>query len=104
MRTKKFIGEQTAPRANKKPARAQSRAAKAEETAEASKVTVAADPVFDRRLARHYDELKWLYCELYHGDLNAFDYFVNMLRRSWEMCIRDSPWTPRRRPSRKARM
>ena len=83
MRTKKSIGEQTAPRANKKPARAQNRAAKAEETAEASKVTVAADPVFDRRLARHYDELKWLYCELYHGDLNAFDYFVNMLRRSW---------------------
>ena len=40
--------------------------------------------VFDRRLARHYDELKWLYCELYHGDLAAFDYFISMLRRSWD--------------------
>lgn len=40
--------------------------------------------VFERRLARHYDELKWLYCELYHGDLGAFDYFTQMLRRSWE--------------------
>src|SRR5699024_11374564 len=25
--------------------------------------------VFERRLARHYDELKWLYCELYHNDM-----------------------------------
>ena len=23
---------------------------------------------FETRLARHYDELKWLYCELYHDD------------------------------------
>ena len=41
------------------------------------------DALFERRLARHYDELKWLYCELYHGDIAAFDYFVGMLRRSW---------------------
>ena len=41
------------------------------------------DALFERRLARHYDELKWLYCELYHGDIAAFDYFVSMLRRSW---------------------
>ena len=41
------------------------------------------DAVFDRRLARHYDELKWLYCELYHGDMQAFDYFIGMLRRCW---------------------
>ena len=27
------------------------------------------DALFERRLARHYDELKWLYCELYHGDI-----------------------------------
>lgn len=38
--------------------------------------------VFDRRLARHYDELKWLYQELYH-DERAFDYFADMLRRCW---------------------
>ncbi|WP_294518454.1 alpha-amylase family protein [uncultured Pseudoflavonifractor sp.] len=41
------------------------------------------DAVFERRLARRQDELKWLYCELYHGDLAAYDYFVSMLRRSW---------------------
>ena len=41
------------------------------------------DAAFERRLARHYDELKWLYCELYHGDMQAFDYCVDMLRRAW---------------------
>ena len=39
---------------------------------------------FDRRLARHYDELKWLYCELYHNDTQAFEYFLDMLRRCWK--------------------
>ncbi|MEY8318163.1 alpha-amylase family protein [Oscillospiraceae bacterium 50-58] len=39
--------------------------------------------VFDGRLARHYDELKWLYCELYH-DEEAFQYFLNMLRLCWD--------------------
>ncbi len=38
---------------------------------------------FETRLARHYDELKWLYCELYHDD-EAFASFVQMLRRSWQ--------------------
>ena len=38
---------------------------------------------FEKRLARHRDELKWLYCELYR-DEQAFDYFVSMLRRCWE--------------------
>ncbi len=37
---------------------------------------------FDGRLARHYDELKWLYCELYR-DETAFAGFVEMLRRCW---------------------
>ena len=41
------------------------------------------DAAFERRLARHYDELKWLYCELYHGDMQAFDYCISMLRRAW---------------------
>ena len=40
--------------------------------------------VFDKRLATHYDELKWLYHELYHGDERAFDYFCGMLRESYE--------------------
>ena len=39
--------------------------------------------IFDQRLARHYDELKWLYCELYRDEA-AFSDFVEMLRRSWE--------------------
>nr|WP_325293525.1 amylosucrase [uncultured Oscillibacter sp.] len=38
--------------------------------------------IFDRRLARHMDELKWLYCELYRDEA-AFGDFVEMLRRSW---------------------
>ena len=42
------------------------------------------DGTFDRRLARHYDEMKWLYCELYHGDEAAFDYFTGMLRRCYD--------------------
>ncbi len=41
-------------------------------------------PEFLRRFERHQDELKWLYCELYHGDLHAYDYFVSMLYRAWE--------------------
>ena len=44
----------------------------------------AGQDAFDRRLARHYDELKWLYCELYHNDTQALDYFLGMLRRCWE--------------------
>lgn len=40
--------------------------------------------LFDQRLARYYDELKWLYCELCNGDTAAFDYFLNMLRRCWD--------------------
>ena len=39
---------------------------------------------FACRFRRHEDELKWLYCELYHGDLKAFDYFTDMLYRTWE--------------------
>ena len=41
------------------------------------------DAVFAARFARHEDELKWLYCELYHGDMQAYDYFVGMLHRAW---------------------
>lgn len=37
------------------------------------------DQIFQKRLARHYDELKWLYFELYHSDEQAFDYFLCML-------------------------
>ena len=37
------------------------------------------DPAFAERMAVHYDELKWLYAELYHNDQQAFDYFCSML-------------------------
>lgn len=38
------------------------------------------EEVFDQRLARYYDELKWLYCELYNNDTQAFDYFMKGLK------------------------
>ena len=38
---------------------------------------------FVSRLNQRYDELKWLYCELYHNDMMAFHYFVDMLRRAY---------------------
>ena len=44
---------------------------------------MAKQTAFDRRLARYGDELKWLYCELYHGDTEAYEAFLQMLRRSW---------------------
>ena len=34
---------------------------------------------FKERLSAHYDELKWLYFELYYSDKKAFDYFCGML-------------------------
>ena len=39
---------------------------------------------FASRFRRHEDELKWLYCELYHNDEKAYDYFTDMLYRTWE--------------------
>ncbi len=39
---------------------------------------------FAVRFARHEDELKWLYMELYHGDQKAWEYFTGMLYRMWE--------------------
>ena len=39
--------------------------------------------VFATRLNPCYEELKWLYCELYHNDRGAFDYFVQMLKAQW---------------------
>lgn len=38
---------------------------------------------FERRLARHYDELRWLYCELYQNDVPAFDALLDVLRQSY---------------------
>ncbi|MBR4586960.1 MAG: alpha-amylase family protein [Lachnospiraceae bacterium] len=37
------------------------------------------DKTFEERFEKHYDELKWLYAELYNNDMQAFEYFCNML-------------------------
>ena len=42
------------------------------------------EPQFKERLSKNYDEMKWLYCELYNGDENAFNYFVQMLHKAYE--------------------
>ena len=39
--------------------------------------------IFEQRLSRHYDELKWLYMELYR-DEETFGRFLAMLERSWK--------------------
>ena len=39
---------------------------------------------FAARFRRHESELQWLYCELYHNDRGAYDYFTDMLYRMWE--------------------
>ena len=40
------------------------------------------DEAFTNRLSRCYDEMKWLYGELYHGDEEGFEYFLTMLYRN----------------------
>ncbi len=42
------------------------------------------EPEFRERLMRHYDEMKWLYGELYHNDEQAFDYFCSMLHEYYQ--------------------
>ena len=39
---------------------------------------------FALRFQRHENELKWLYCEVYHNDMGAYQDFVRMLYRAWE--------------------
>ena len=39
---------------------------------------------FTERYVSREDELKWLYCELYHNDGNAYRYFIDMLYRAYE--------------------
>ena len=38
---------------------------------------------FDRRLAQRRDELKWLFCELYDNNMEAYLSFEDMLRQAW---------------------
>ena len=42
------------------------------------------DKTFTQRLEKRYDEMKWLYAELYHGYDGAFDYFLSMLYRNYK--------------------
>ncbi len=35
---------------------------------------------FEKRLSKYYDELKWLYCDIFHNDMQAFEYFCKMLQ------------------------
>jgi len=42
------------------------------------------DSIFESRLSRVYDELKWLYMELYSNDTHSFDYFIGMLKRQFD--------------------
>ena len=39
---------------------------------------------FARRYDRHLDELKWLFCELYHNDMDAFGALTEMLCASYK--------------------
>lgn len=39
---------------------------------------------YEERFNYYYDELKWLYCELYNNDMTAFNYFCEMLARNYE--------------------
>ena len=45
--------------------------------------TISRSKEFRARFERHADELKWLYMELYHGDEQAYEYFVGMLSRMY---------------------
>ncbi|MBO4836230.1 MAG: alpha-amylase family protein [Clostridia bacterium] len=39
---------------------------------------------FASRFRRHEDEMRWLYCELYHSDMRSYEAFTDMLYRLWE--------------------
>ena len=42
------------------------------------------EPDFMERFNRHYDEMKWLYGEIYQNDEQAFDYFCTMLHNCYK--------------------
>ena len=47
------------------------------------------DATFSARFGRHADELKWLYCELYHNDLQYYFYPVENRRQAarWALIV-----------------
>lgn len=52
---------------------------------------------FQRRMARHYDELKWLYCELYPGQQWAFDELCHNLKNIYTYRKKDLKELDRKR-------
>ncbi len=47
------------------------------------------DAIYQKRLNANYDELKWLYFELYNNDNQAFDYFLSMLYEFYNLRSKD---------------
>ena len=41
-------------------------------------------PEFSARFSRHENELRWLYCELYHGDTKAYENLTDRLYSLWQ--------------------
>ena len=39
------------------------------------------ETLFSRRMRRHYDELKWLYCELYEGGIEKFQELCGLMEQ-----------------------
>ena len=39
------------------------------------------ETLFSRRMGRHYDELKWLYCELYEGGIEKFQELCGLMEQ-----------------------
>ena len=84
------IKEEKKPEVKAEPVKEEKKTeAKVEPVKEEKKPEVKAEPVkketekaestkeleqeFERRMARHYDELKWLYCELYENRMDMFE-------------------------------
>lgn len=40
--------------------------------------------LFQKRLEKHYDELKWLYCELYENGMERFSELLEVLKTRFE--------------------
>ena len=54
---------------------------------------------YERRFQRHYDELKWLYCELYEGGMPFFEDLCEKMRKKYQYRRRDLKELDRERES-----
>lgn len=78
------IVEATAEAAVKEDEKVEKAAAEVKKTEEDEarmKKEMADEEEYNRRMSRHYDELKWLYCELYEGRQDAFDELCDNLKK-----------------------